>query len=191
MHPLIRYDIARSFDAQGPRDRVTLYEADGPAHTVSLPAGRETPADGTPDATRRAFYSDVNSAARRAILCDAVPLRDVPYAEDIAYARDILAAGYRKAYAPAGLVVHSNDVTVRGYCRRMIEETRGLQDIGEQVPSVSLPGALARAARAAARDALRLLRDPAYPRLATCRWLLVNPAYHCARWLGIWRGSRP
>ena len=46
------------------------------------------------------FYSDVNSAARRRFLLDVIPYRDVRYAEDQLFGKDLIEAGYRKAYAP-------------------------------------------------------------------------------------------
>ena len=44
------------------------------------------------------FYSDVNSAARKDILTGEVPYRDVSYAEDQLLGRDVISAGYIKAY---------------------------------------------------------------------------------------------
>ncbi|MES2170100.1 MAG: glycosyltransferase family A protein, partial [Actinomycetota bacterium] len=86
--PLMKYDIQSTFAAVGPRDRVTI----------------ETwvPADGDAALIARSFYSDVNAATRRAFLLDTIPLQDVPYSEDFAFAQDILKAGYAKAEVTVG-----------------------------------------------------------------------------------------
>lgn len=175
--PLLKYDIRRSFAMLGPADAVSVAEI-----------GDRTPSEAELDAL--AFYSDVNSATRRSFLLDVIPYRDVDYSEDFAFARDLLLAGYRKAYAPRAAVVHSNDATVRGYRRRMIEETEGMGRAGIAVAPLSSAAAIAHAAVGALRDERRIVRDPDYGLAQTLRWLALNPAYHVARWMGIARASR-
>lgn len=174
--PLQKYDIERAFDAQGPGDRVTVR---------TLPAGA-----GAAELDRLSFYSDVNAAASRAFLTEVLPYRDVPYSEDLAFARDALTAGHSIAYAPAGAVLHSNDATVREYRSRMFDETLGQRRTGHAVPSVSPASALAHAAAGALRDGSRIVRDGDYALGEKLRWLVVNPRYHLARWRGISAGSR-
>ncbi len=173
--PLQKYDIERVFAAQGPLDAPTIVEA----------AGRS--GDALDDAT---FYSDVNSATHRAFLLDTIPLRDVPYSEDYAFARDVLEAGYRKAYAPGGAVWHSNDVGVHEYAARMFDETIGLRRLGLPSPEVSRVGSLLRAVKWSLIDSAQIVRDPAYSVGERLRWLAVNPAYHFARWNGLYHGGR-
>ena len=174
--PLQRYDIERSFATQGPSDRTSVRV---------LPEG--APAG---DLDRLAFYSDVNAASRRAFLVGELPYRDLPYSEDLAFARDALTAGYSIAYAPAGAVLHSNDATIGEYRRRMFDETVGRRRSGAPVARVSGLSAVAHAGAGALRDSVRIIRDRDYGPASTVRWLGVNPWYHLARWRGIAAGSR-
>ncbi|MFD4423032.1 glycosyltransferase family 2 protein [Agromyces sp. NPDC058484] len=174
--PLQKYDIADVFAAQGPADRPTIVAAADGRSGAELDAA--------------AFYSDVNSAARRSFLVDVIPLRDLTYSEDLAFARDVLEAGYRKAYAPGGAVWHSNDMGVREYAARMFDETLGLRRVGHAPPRYSFAGAMLRAVKGALADSARILRDPDFGVGERLRWLGVNPAYHVARWRGLFHGGR-
>jgi rhamnosyltransferase len=173
--PLQKYDIQGVFSAQGPLEVPTIVDAAGRS-------GR--------DLDELAFYSDVNSAAHRAFLLDTIPLRDVPYSEDYAFARDVLEAGYRKAYAPRGAVQHSNDMGVREYAARMFDETLGLRRVGQAPPRYSRVGSLFRAVKGALIDTGRILRDRDYSLRERLKWLAVNPAYHLARWNGLYHAGR-
>jgi rhamnosyltransferase len=172
--PLQKYDIERVFAAQGPADAPTIVEA----------AGRSGA-----ELDDAAFYSDVNSATHRAFLLETVPFRDVPYSEDYAFARDVLEAGYRKAYAPGGAVWHSNDMGVHEYAARMFDETLGLRRLGLPAPRLSLVGSLLRAVKWSLVDSVQIVRDPEYSLGERLRWLAVNPAYHFARWNGLYHGG--
>lgn len=173
--PLQKYDIERTFAAQGPIDRPTI---------VELGSGTGTSLEDL------SFYSDVNSATDRAFLLQEIPLRDVHYSEDVAFARDVLEAGYRKAYAPGGAVVHSNDMGIREYARRLFDETLGLRRASEQPPAPRRLGAVLRAIKGAMHDTARIVRDPDYGLAERAKWIVVNPLYHFARWDGIYHGAR-
>lgn len=135
------------------------------------------------------FYSDTNSAARRSILTGPVPYRDVDFSEDFCFAADVATAGLKTEYESNSAVLHSNDIPLRDYAGRMQAEVRGHAVAGTPVPPVSWPGAMLRALRGAAIDEWRILLDREYGVGATLRWLFVNPAYHVARWQGIYRGT--
>jgi rhamnosyltransferase len=173
--PLQKYDIERSFATQGPLDRVSVHVLPDDAAAAEL--------------DRLAFYSDVNAASRRAFLVGELPYRDLPYSEDLAFARDALAAGHSIAYAPAGSVLHSNDASIGEYRRRMFDETVGRRRSGASIPRVSGLSAVAHAGVGALRDSVWILRDHDYGPASTVRWLAVNPWYHLARWRGIAAGS--
>lgn len=67
------------------------------------------------------FYSDNNSAMRRAVWND-IPYPEVDYGEDQVWARDIIEAGYSKIYAPTATVYHSHDYDpVQTYKRSFTE----------------------------------------------------------------------
>jgi glycosyltransferase involved in cell wall biosynthesis len=67
------------------------------------------------------FFSNVNSALLRACWAQ-VRFRDVEYAEDQAFARDAMAAGWRKAYVPDAGVLHAHDFPFVQFMRRYFDE---------------------------------------------------------------------
>ncbi|WP_391857866.1 glycosyltransferase family A protein, partial [Vibrio cidicii] len=67
--PLLKYEIRGVFAGFGPDFGTTVFYKDDFAKDEGVLGAM-------------AFYSDVNSAARRSFLTDVVPYRDVRYAED-------------------------------------------------------------------------------------------------------------
>lgn len=167
--PLQKYDIARTFAALGPPHGVTVTYDSG---QLDAPGALE----------RAGFYSDVNSAARRSVLRGAVPYRDVSYAEDQLFGRDLLRAGLRKAYAPQAVVEHSNDLTVRELGPRIAEEVHGLRSIGTRIAPVSRARMLRYILGGIATDARDIVRDPDLSAGERARALLVNPRLHVVKW---------
>lgn len=167
--PLQKYDIEGLFRSLGPDHGITLTQRAG-----------DEPSPRALD--RLAFYSDVNSAARRELLVHEIPYQDVAYAEDMAFGRDIILAGYRRAYAPEGAVIHSNDLSRREFGKRIFDETLALRTVGAEVPRVGLGAAAARAIWGIAGDSTRILRDPDYSAGQRLGWLLRDPAYQITKW---------
>jgi rhamnosyltransferase len=131
------------------------------------------------------FYSDVNSAARRDFLVNEINYRDIPYAEDQLFGRDVIDAGYLKAYAPRAVVLHSNDIPLGDYKHRMFDETLGLRQVGVPVGKPSLRDVASMVTRGSLRDVRRILRDPSYSVKRKLYWLALNPIYHIERWRGV------
>lgn len=175
--PILRYDIERVFERLGPDYALTVVT--GPGDPAD-PAGRAA----------AAFYSDANSAARRSVLRDVVPYRDVAYAEDQLFARDVLDAGLRKAYAPRAVVEHSNDVTFRTFGSRIHADLIGLRQIGTAIAPVSRRAALAQWIKWSATDALAIVSDRRLRAASKAYWLLVNPWFHAVKWSAYRRASR-
>lgn len=69
------------------------------------------------------FYSDNNSLMRRTVW-QKLPYPDVEFAEDQIWARDMIEAGFAKAYAPDAVVIHSHDYGVVEQARRAFDEAR-------------------------------------------------------------------
>lgn len=168
--PLQRYDIHHAFAGFGPDFGVTVFW-DGPF--VSKHPGF---------ADAIAFYSDVNSAARRDFLVNSIQYQDVRYAEDQLFGRDLIAAGYVKAYAPRAWVRHSNDLSLSEYGHRIFDEVVGLREIGTQIEAPSAVGVVKAAVRGAVGDSLRIARDRHYSVQRKLYWLALNPWYHLRRW---------
>lgn len=74
------------------------------------------------------FWSSANGAVAR-WAWERVRFRPVPYAEDHLLARDMLAAGFAKAYVPEAAVYHSHDTTPAQALRRYFDDFRALLEI--------------------------------------------------------------
>jgi rhamnosyltransferase len=171
--PLLKYEIEGVFRACGPDGETTVIDG-------SLSSIQElTPGE--------MFYSDVNSATRKDFLLNTIAYRDVNYSEDIAFAKDLLEAGYRKAYAATAIVEHSNDVTFGEYGKRIFDETLGMRRVGEGRQSLSWIQAKLRAVRDILVSGLRILRDGDYNFGQKLKWLVINPAYAWTKWVNIHR----
>lgn len=166
--PLLKYEIEGVFAGFGPDFGTTVFSDDGTAKEQGL-------------IDALSFYSDVNSATRTAFLRDEIPYRDVRYSEDMMFGQDIIEAGYKKAYAPRGAVIHSNDLTLDEYGKRMFDETVALRQIGKPIPPMRRRAQLRMTVRGILADSIRIVRDD-YSRVGTLRWLLVNPSFHRAKW---------
>lgn len=138
---------------------------------------------GTYDAI--SFYSDANSAAKREYITGKLPYKDVSYAEDQLFGRDVIDAGHYKAYAPRGSVVHSNDLTLKEYKHRMFDETLGLRKIGLPVAVPSKKLILKMVVRGILRDTRNILRDHEYSTKRKVYWLAINPLFHIEKWRGV------
>lgn len=174
--PLLKYDIDRVFSRLSPNGEVAVFFDDGSLdqHAMSLAT----------------FYSDACSAARRDILLHHVPYRDVDYAEDQVFGRELIAAGYRKAYAPAAVVEHSNDGTLREFGARIAADLAGLRRIGTPIEPVSRFAAFTQWVKWTLMDAGRILSDRDYSIGRKLYWLVMNPVYHAVKWSSYRAASR-
>lgn len=175
--PVIKYDIRRVFQRLGPDYGTTVVWDTGffIAEEMRVAA---------------CFYSDANSAARRSILTGPVPYRDVAYAEDQFFGRDLFDQGYRKAYAPLAAVEHSNDLGLRESGRRIVDEVLGLRRIGVAIPPMSALTALLKAVKWSLIDVASILADKDYGFLRSLGWLFANPLHQVVKWFSFRRGSR-
>ena len=171
--PLLKYEIDGVFRACGPDGQVTVIDG-AVSKTDQLTPGE-------------LFYSDVNSATRRDFLLNNISYRDVNYSEDLAFARDLLEAGYRKAYAATAIVEHSNDVTLSEYGKRIFDETLGMRRVGEGRQSLSWTQAKLRAVRDVVITWSKIVRDRDYSITQKFKWLVVNPAYAWTKWVNVHR----
>lgn len=170
--PLLKSEINAVFGGFGPDFGTTIFYKDDFVKD-----------QGTYDAI--SFYSDVNSAARKSFLTGEIAYQDVPYAEDQLFGRDVIDAGYLKAYAPRGSVFHSNDLKLSEYKLRMYDETIGLRKIGIPVDVPSIKTIVKMMFRGIVRDALNTVRDHEYSWKRKLYWLVVNPLFHIEKWRGV------
>jgi len=166
--PLLKYEIESVFAGFGPDFGTTVFSDDGTATEQGL-------------IDALSFYSDVNSATRTSFLREVIPYRDVRYSEDMMFGEDIIRAGYKKAYAPRGAVIHSNDLTLDEYGKRMFDETVALRQIGKPIPPMRRRAQLRMTVRGIVTDSVRIARD-AYSAKRKLYWLVLNPRFHVAKW---------
>ncbi|WP_106849020.1 glycosyltransferase family A protein [Blastococcus sp. Marseille-P5729] len=173
--PLLKREIRAVFSAQGSADGVTIYC--GTDRVIST--GMDVPS----------FYSDVNSATERALLLGPIPYREVEYAEDQLFGKDVLQAGFAKAYAGRGAVEHSNDLTRSELAKRTFDETIGVRHIGFEVPALSA----AQTSRLVLRDIVHgfvdTVRDRDYSPLRKVYWIVFNPVFVITKWQAVRRSA--
>jgi rhamnosyltransferase len=165
--PTVKRDVINHFRSFGPDPSVML-QMDNPR--LSSEAERDA----------LTFFSDVNSAVRRRTM-QAVPYRDVQYAEDQALGRDMIKAGFIKVYAPLAAVTHSHSYPPRRYFARMYEEMLGLRLTTGRSIDTSLWRHVAIVLRNTAADWRFIVRDADYSPGNKVKWLLQAPVYNVAR----------
>lgn len=175
--PLLKYEIRSVFQNLGPESGTTVFYKDD---FMKNPVFYD----------KVTFYSDVNSAARREFLINTIPYRDVPYSEDQLFGRDLIEAGYFKAYASRGRVIHSNDLSLGEYKHRMFDEVVGLRRIGQKVILPSFKGRIKLIVFGIMKDSYHTLCDREFSLKRKIYWLIVNPFYHFEKWRGVRLGVR-
>jgi glycosyltransferase involved in cell wall biosynthesis/GT2 family glycosyltransferase len=147
--------------------------------------------DGRPAVQRAGddpFLSNVNACYRRACW-EHVRFRDVPYAEDQAFGRDALAAGWAKAYHPGAAVLHAHDYPTVEFMRRYFDEYRGLRDTAGHVEPFAV-GASVRSTAGAVRRDVAWLREHGAGGPAVARWVPRSITHHGGRRVFSALGSR-
>ncbi|MDH6235940.1 glycosyltransferase family 2 protein [Cryobacterium sp. CG_9.6] len=167
--PLLKYEIEGVFAGLGPDFGTSIFYKD-----------QFVQSEGVLNAV--SFYSDVNSAARRDFLTRTLPYRDVRYAEDQLFGKDLIEAGFKKAYAGRAAVEHSNDLTLDEYRRRIFDETVGLRQIGFRIPVLSGKDQRRLTVRGIVGDSLRILRDGSFSWKRKLFWIARNPIYQAVKW---------
>jgi glycosyltransferase involved in cell wall biosynthesis len=134
------------------------------------------------------FLSNVNACCSRACW-EQVRFRDVPYAEDQAFGRDMLDRGWAKVFHPGAAVLHAHDYGALEFMRRYFDEYRGLRATTGHVE----PFAMRRAARDV-RDQVaadrRWMRERGFPPARRAAWTGRAFVHHAGRKTFAALGSR-
>lgn len=157
--PITYRDITEFFKMMGPEDRPTVRE------TFSAEGRAEYAAN----EGIVGFYSDANSCLRKSVW-EKVPYQPLTYAEDQAFGRDILAAGYMKVYEPRAAVYHSHSYPPVKYFRRQFDEYRGLKEAIGYRQEGSIFRVVGGGVRAGYIDSKYIRRQP-YSRPAKVKWI--------------------
>ncbi|MEO1660838.1 MAG: glycosyltransferase family 2 protein [Pseudomonadota bacterium] len=72
------------------------------------------------------YYSDNSSCLRKSVW-DEIPYADVDFSEDQLWAKAIVEAGHKKAYAADSVVYHSHDYSLMERFRRSFDEARAFK----------------------------------------------------------------
>ncbi len=125
------------------------------------------------------YLSNSNSCIARAAW-QQTPFRDVAYAEDQAFGKDIMARGWSKVYAPGSAAWHSHDYGMVESFKRYFDEYRGLSEsVGERTEASAGKAMQVIAESVAADDEfIRQLGQPGWRRAA---WRARSAIYHTGR----------
>jgi O-antigen biosynthesis protein len=130
------------------------------------------------------FLSNVNAAYARECW-EELRFPDVAYAEDQAFGRAMLEAGWVKAYHPGAAVLHAHDYGPVEFMKRYFDEYRGLRETTGHVERLRPLDA----AREVVRDA-RWMRERGLPAGQRARWLARSAVHHSGRRAASALGSR-
>jgi len=133
------------------------------------------------------FISNVNACYRKTCF-DEIKFRDLDYAEDQAFGRDLLARGYEKVYHPDAAVYHAHDYSPLRFIQRYFDEYRGLAETTKHREQLN---------RDVLRDILsqvqadrKWLKDNQTSSLQTARWTARSVLHHGGRKFSALLGSR-
>jgi rhamnosyltransferase len=174
--PTIKREVSSVFGQFGPEDAIMLHR------NKSLVDDRSI----TPSNT---FFSDVNSAVRKnAVL--KVPFRNIKYAEDQALAKDMIDAGYIKAYTAQGSVWHSHDYTISEYYKRKFDEFIGLQNSTDYIIKRPLHELIFGWIRPTIADWKFIRHDRDYSKKNKILYFFTSIGYNIASKLGMYQAAK-
>ena len=134
---------------------------------------------------RMHFFSDNNSCIRKSVW-KKYPYPDVEYAEDQIWAKTVIEAGYKKAYADKAAVYHSHDYGVIHSFRRAFDESYALYSLfGYHVVDSFLKVILLNIHNTI-RDIVYFFRSG--QRVGDFHWLIKSPLINFMKYLGYYTG---
>jgi GT2 family glycosyltransferase len=163
--PMIARELTEFFAGFAPDGRPVVQGAEGPV-----------------------FLSNVNAAYARGCW-EELRFREIDYAEDQAFGKDMLAAGWTKVYHPAAAVLHAHDYGPAEFMRRYFDEYRGLRETTGHVEPLSPLGTIG-AIRVGMRGDRRWLHDHGVTGVEHARWLARSGIHHGGRRVFAALGSR-
>lgn len=139
----------------------------------------------------RFYWFSNNSAAFRRDILLRRPFPEVEFAEDQAWARGVLEAGFRTALVPASLILHSHAYPAWTNLQRHFDHARAMCDDLGQADDLTLAQALRASWRETGRDVAfwARLRNRTRARVVA-RWGMRSLVYHLGAFGGRWLGAR-
>lgn len=117
------------------------------------------------------FFSDVNGCIRKSIW-KQIRYRDLPYAEDQAFGKDVLLAGYHKVYEPRAAVIHSHSYPPIKNLKRLYDEWMGIKISLGITEKSTLGEVFTETRKAIKKDARDIWEKKEAPSPVRLRWLL-------------------
>jgi len=137
-----------------------------------------------------AWFSNNASAIRRSLF-ERLPFPDVEFAEDQAWARAVLRAGFRTALVNDSVVLHSHDYGPWENLRRHFDHARAMRETMGRVDGITLREVVRCAVHETGRDVDFEARGGRDGRIAAlARWGVPAVAYHLGAFGGRWLGAR-
>jgi rhamnosyltransferase len=133
------------------------------------------------------YFSDNNACLKKSVW-EILPYPDVDFAEDQLWAKSLVEAGYKRAYADRAVVFHSHDYSIWDTFRRSFDESRAMKRLFGYELCPSFSHALYQIFACTRRDVVYLMRSEKinnYLGLA-----LKTPLLHLAKQFGFLIGIR-
>jgi len=164
--PMIARELTDFFGAMAPDGRLRVHAGEGDP----------------------SFLSNVNACYARECWRE-IRFPDVAYAEDQAFGRAMLEAGWRKVFHPGAAVAHAHDYGLADFARRYFDEYRGLRATTGHLEPVA-PWSSLREVRARVAGDRRWMAERGWPAGRRTLWTGRSSVHHAGRRLFSVLGSR-
>jgi len=131
-------------------------------------------------------FENVSSCIRRSVL-EKIPFRRLVFGEDIAWARDVLEAGWRIVYEPTSIACHAQNFSLVSAARRYYLDARFQQAVFRYPVRAGLGDVVRGLVYEVERD-FQFLRP--YPLWTKLPWLLYSPFFRATLVLAQYLGTR-
>jgi len=188
--------VAGAFSRHRPRlnchpmewHRIVAYELHSQSE-IQVYTAVENP-DYEQNPARYRVFANTSSVIRRAVW-EQIPFPEVAFAEDQAWAEQVLKAGYKTAYAAKSVVFHSHGYGAWvNFCRHF-EHARAMRELFVQPRSLELRNCVAWALQGARADLTFWYHQNGQSKAAVLKqWAVSAVSWHLAAHLGLWLGER-
>lgn len=134
------------------------------------------------------FFSDNNSCIRRDIF-EKYPYKDVSFAEDQIWAKQMIELGYKKLYCPFAPVYHSHNYKLSTYFMRYYDEYKGLYYLQNYQIAKSWTRLPLMIAKHTISDA-RYIRHLEMSKKEKIHWMLYSMSRNFSRYCGGYLGGK-
>jgi rhamnosyltransferase len=134
------------------------------------------------------FYSDNNSLLRRSVW-QLHPYPEVEFAEDQAWAKVIIEAGFKKAYSDAAAVYHSHNYGIWERFQRSFDESMAIDELFDYKQAFGILSVLRSWVGLTLRDIDVIRSQPGLSRIERLQLFIRMPVDNLMRIMGSWLGT--